>query len=334
MRRCAFAANEPRGVIGTMIEVEGLTKTYGEARGIDDITFHVDRGEILGFLGPNGAGKTTTMRILTCFMPATSGKATVAGYDIFEESLAVRSRIGYLPETVPLYTDMQPPSYLTFVAGLKGLPYRKIKPRVTEVMEQVGLTHMAHKYIGELSKGYRQRVGLAQALINDPEVLILDEPTIGLDPKQIVEIRSLIKGLGGDRTIILSSHILPEVSAVCERLIIIDEGKIKAMDTPANLMARLGSALRVEARIGGPLKEVQDELAKVGGVRAVTVGAPSEGETAGRYIIEFKNGDGQSHDIARAVIERNWELHELMPVKMTLEDVFIKVVTEEEGIAS
>ncbi|MBF0169721.1 MAG: ATP-binding cassette domain-containing protein [Nitrospinae bacterium] len=317
-----------------MIEVEGLTKTYGEARGIDNISFHVERGEILGFLGPNGAGKTTTMRILTCFMPATGGKATVAGYDIFEESLKVRSRIGYLPETVPLYTDMQPPSYLAFVAGLKGLPYRRIKPRVEEVMEQVGLTHMAHKYIGELSKGYRQRVGLAQALINDPEVLILDEPTIGLDPKQIVEIRSLIKGLGGERTIILSSHILPEVSMVCERLIIIDEGKVKAMDTTANLLKGMGTAVRVEARIGGPADEVEKELGALAGVRVVTRTAPSNGELAARYLVEFANGDGGGHLISRLAARHAWDLYELIPAKLTLEDIFIKVVTKEEGVAS
>jgi ABC-2 type transport system ATP-binding protein len=274
------------------------------------------------------------MRILTCFMPATSGKAKIAGYDIFEESLQVRSRIGYLPETVPLYTDMQPPSYLAFVAGLKGIEYRQIKSRVAEVMEQVGLTHMAHKYISELSKGYRQRVGLAQALINDPEVLILDEPTIGLDPKQIVEIRSLIKGLAGERTIILSSHILPEVSMICERLIIIDEGKVKAMDTTANLMAQMNTSSRVEARIAGPVCEVLDALGKIDGVHRVIKGTPGENETVNQFMIEFVNGSGGPPLIARLAATRQWDLYELTPSKMTLEDVFIKVVTHEDAVTS
>lgn len=311
-----------------MIEVENLTKTYGAARGIKDVTFNVNKGEILGFLGPNGAGKTTTMRILTCFMPATSGTARVAGYDVFEDSLAVRQRIGYLPETVPLYTDMLVPVYLRFVAGLKGVPWKEIKHRADEIMEQVGLSHKAHKFIGELSKGYRQRVGLAQALINNPEVLILDEPTIGLDPKQIIEIRTLIKGLGGDRTIILSSHILPEVSAVCERVVIIDEGRIKAMDTPDALMKQLNVANRVRARISGPRESVLTELRKVDGVKKAEVCKNGGEGLAQAYIVDFKGFDG-SHMVARAVFEKKWDLHELAPLKMSLEDIFIRIVTEE-----
>lgn len=311
-----------------MIEVERLTKTYGDARGIDDITFSVGKGEILGFLGPNGAGKTTTMRILTCFMSASSGSAKVAGYDIFEDSLKVRSKIGYLPETVPLYTDMQVPVYLKFVAGLKGVPWKKINSKVAEVMEQVGLTHMAHKFIGELSKGYRQRVGLAQALVNDPEVLILDEPTIGLDPKQIVEIRSLIKGLGGGRTIMLSSHILPEVSMLCERVIIIDEGKIKAMDTPDNLMSRLHAAGRVQARIDGPKEKVLKALREIGGAKKVDV--VSDSGATSMYVVEFADGKAGAHLIPRAVTSGGWDLHELTPMRLSLEDIFIRIVTEEE----
>jgi len=311
-----------------MIEVERLTKKYAGARGIDDVSFSVQKGEILGFLGPNGAGKTTTMRILTCFMPATSGVARVAGFDVFEDSLNVRRKIGYLPETVPLYTDMQVPSYLRFVAGLKDVPYRQIGPRVADVMERVGLTHMAHKFIGELSKGYRQRVGLAQALINDPAVLILDEPTIGLDPKQIIEIRTLIKGLSGERTIILSSHILPEVSAICKRIIIIDEGKIKAMDTPENLTAQLRSADKVKARIGGPREEVLKALRALDGVRAVEAG--QEAGSTQAYTVEFSSGQGKAQLVARAVAQAQWDLYELAPVRMSLEDIFIKIVTEEE----
>jgi len=312
-----------------MIEVEHLTKTYGGARGIEDITFTVERGEILGFLGPNGAGKTTTMRILTCFMPATSGTARVAGYDVFEDSLNVRRRIGYLPETVPLYTDMQVPAYLKYVAGLKDVESRKIKSRVAEVMEQVGLTHMAHKFIGELSKGYRQRVGLGQALINDPEVLILDEPTIGLDPKQIIEIRSLIKGLSGDRTIILSSHVLPEVSMLCGRVIIIDEGKLKAIDTPDNLVSQLRSSDSVKARISGPADSVIDALKGIEGVKKVEFSGDSG--SSGEYVVEFVNGLGGSHLLARLAAERKWDLYELTPIKMSLEDIFIHIVTDEES---
>ncbi|MDH5508763.1 MAG: ABC transporter ATP-binding protein [Nitrospinota bacterium] len=311
-----------------MIEVEHLTKKYGEARGINDVTFSVEKGEILGFLGPNGAGKTTTMRILTCFMPATSGTARVAGYDVFEDSLNVRRRIGYLPETVPLYTDMQVPTYLKFVAGLKDVPYREINSRVGELMERVGLTHMAHKFIGELSKGYRQRVGLAQSLINDPEVLVLDEPTIGLDPKQIIEIRSLIKGLAGERTIILSSHILPEVSAICKRIIIIDEGRVKAIDTPENLTTQLRVSDKVRARIGGPKEDVVKALWAMEGVKNVETGAGAEDSLP--YVVEFSDGTiDRSSQVARAIVEKRWDLYELMPVKMSLEDIFIKIVTEE-----
>ncbi|HEB71711.1 MAG TPA: ATP-binding cassette domain-containing protein [Nitrospirae bacterium] len=312
-----------------MIEVKHLTKVYGEARGIEDINFTMERGEIMGFLGPNGAGKTTTMRILTCFMPATSGTAKVAGYDVFEDSLNVRRRIGYLPETVPLYTDMQVPAYLKYVAGLKDVPWKKIKSRVGRVMEQVGLSHMAHKYIGELSKGYRQRVGLGQALINDPEVLILDEPTIGLDPQQIIEIRSLIKGLSGDRTIILSSHVLPEVSMLCGRVIIIDEGKLKAIDTPENLVAKLQASDSVKARISGPADSVISALKGIEGVKKVeSSGAVG---SSGEYVVEFVRGFNGSHLLARVAVERKWDLYELTPIKMSLEDIFIHIVTDEDS---
>ncbi|MDH5677002.1 MAG: ABC transporter ATP-binding protein [Nitrospinota bacterium] len=311
-----------------MIEVEHLTKKYGEARGINDVTFNVEKGEILGFLGPNGAGKTTTMRILTCFMPATSGTARVAGYDVFEDSLNVRRQIGYLPETVPLYTDMQVPIYLKFVAGLKDVPYREINTRVGDLMERVGLSHMAHKFIGELSKGYRQRVGLAQALINDPKVLVLDEPTIGLDPKQIIEIRSLIKGLAGERTIILSSHILPEVSAICKRIIIIDEGRVKAQDTPENLTTQLRVSDKVRARIGGPKEDVVKALWELEGVKNVESGPGADSSLP--YVVEFFDGAlDRSSQVARAIVEKKWDLYELTPVKMSLEDIFIKIVTEE-----
>lgn len=311
-----------------MIEVENLTKTYGGARGITDVSFEVEKGEILGFLGPNGAGKTTTMRILTCFMPATSGSAKVAGYDVFEDSLNVRRKIGYLPETVPLYTDMQVPIYLRFVAGLKGVPWKKIRSRVDEMMEQVGLTHMAHKYIGELSKGYRQRVGLAQALMNDPDVLILDEPTIGLDPKQIIDIRNLIKRIGENRTVMLSSHILPEVSMISKRVVIIDEGRIKAMDTPEELTKKLRATDKVRARIAGPVESVLGALRKIDGVASAEKIGDGVGITQ-MYQVEFANGFDGSHLVARAAVAGDWDIYELTPMKLSLEDIFIRIVTEE-----
>ena len=311
-----------------MIEVKDLTKTYGEARGINDITFSVEKGEVLGFLGPNGAGKTTTMRILTCFMPATSGSASVAGFDVFEDSLNVRKRLGYLPETVPLYTDMQVPTYLRFVAGLKDVPWKEINKRVDRVMEQVGLTHMAHKFVGELSKGYRQRVGLGQALINDPEVLILDEPTNGLDPTQIIEIRALIKSLAGERTIILSSHILPEVSTLCQRVIIIDEGKLKAIDTPQNLMKQIKKSDRIKVSVAGPSDEVIKELGAISGVEKVDIDGDDAGSTKS-YTVEFSKGFNGAHMIARSVAEKKWDLYELAPLKVSLEDIFIHIVTDE-----
>ena len=317
------------GLCSYMIEVENLTKKYGNARGINDVTFTVEKGEILGFLGPNGAGKTTTMRIITCFMPATSGKARVAGFDVFEDSLEVRKRIGYLPESVPLYTDMQVPVYLEFVGGLKGVDRREIKSRVGQVMDDCGLNGVAKKFIGELSKGYRQRVGLAQALINDPEVLILDEPTIGLDPKQIIEIRSLIKGLGGRRTVILSTHILPEVSMTCQRVIIINEGRLVAVDTPQNLTAQLQKSQQFIVRIGGPEKEVLSEMEKINTVSRVAV-KESGADGINSYLVEFKKDSDGGKDIAPVIVRKNWALYEMRPIGMSLEDIFIKLVTEEK----
>ncbi|HEB79497.1 MAG TPA: ATP-binding cassette domain-containing protein, partial [Rhodospirillales bacterium] len=228
-----------------MIEVENLTKDYGARLGIDGLTFSAEKGELLGFLGPNGAGKTTTMRILTCFFPATSGRATVAGFDCFEDSLEVRKRLGYMPESVPLYKDMEVGEYLSFVAGAKGVEAKDVKKSVDRVIGDCGLSEYPKSMISELSKGYRQRVGLAQALVNDPEILILDEPTNGLDPRQIREIRKLITELAGQRTMILSSHILPEVSKVCKKIVIIDKGKLVAVDTPDNLVSNVHGATKM-----------------------------------------------------------------------------------------
>lgn len=313
-----------------MIEVDNLTKTYGSFNALKGITFKVEKGEILGFLGPNGAGKTTTMRILTCFFPATSGKATVAGYDVFENSLEVKKRIGYLPENVPLYKDMEITDYLTFVGRIKGVGAREIKTKVGKVMGDCGITHMAGKLIGELSKGYRQRVGLAQALINDPEVLILDEPTIGLDPKQIIEIRQLIKNLAGRHTVILSTHILPEVSMTCQRVVIINEGRVIAVDTPHNLTSQIQKAARIFFKIEGPAANVVKELNKINGVKRIDKKETNNGVT--NYIVELEKGNENRKDIPALIIKNGWGLHEMRPIEMSLEDIFIKLVTEEKGV--
>ncbi len=313
-----------------MIEVKNLTKHYGNQRGINGVSFTVEKGEILGFLGPNGAGKTTTMRILTCFMSATSGSARVAGFDVFEDSMEVRRRIGYLPETVPLYTDMVVPVYLRFVAGLKGIPGRDVKKRVTEVMGDVGLNEVAHKFIGELSKGYRQRVGLAQALLHDPEVLILDEPTIGLDPRQIKDIRSLIKGLAGKRTVILSTHILPEVTMTCKRVIIINKGKIVAGDTPENLTKQLQKSLKFDLRVQGPGKdEIRDGLAELNMLKKISYMTGSGNEHT--FMVEIKdNSDDVFKEIPALFAQKKWGLREMKQAGMSLEDIFIQLVTEEK----
>src|SRR6059036_1527470 len=246
-----------------MIEVQRLTKCYGPITAIRDVSFSVAPGEIVGFLGPNGAGKSTTMRILACFMPASSGTARVAGYDVFRESLEVRRRIGYLPESVPLYGDLRVAPYLDFVAEVKGVGRAERRRRVAEVMERCLITDVQHRLIGRLSKGYRQRVGLAQALLGDPEVLILDEPTIGLDPKQITEIRALIRSLAGQHTVILSTHILPEVSMVCDGVIIINGGRIVAQSTESELVAQVFPTARVELRVAGASGDVAQALRAV-----------------------------------------------------------------------
>ncbi len=313
-----------------MIEVKNLTKHYGNQRGIKDVSFAVEKGEILGFLGPNGAGKTTTMRILTCFMPATSGMAKVAGYDVFEDSMEVRRRIGYLPETVPLYTDVSPPVYLRFVAGLKGIPGKEVKKKVAEVMDDVGLNEVSHKLIGELSKGYRQRVGLAQALLHDPEVLILDEPTIGLDPRQIKDIRNLIKGLAGKRTVILSTHILPEVNMTCKRVVIINEGRIVAEDTPEDLTQKLQRSTKFELRIlGAGQNEIQDGLQKIKPIKKITYLKGEEKDHL--FLVDIKENSPEIfREIPALVSQNQWGLREMKPTGMSLEDIFIQLVTEEK----
>ena len=313
------------------IEVENLSKFYGPARGIENVSFSVKKGEIMGFLGPNGSGKTTTMRILTCFFPPTSGTARICGSDILNDSFSVRQKIGYLPENVPLYMDMPVFAYLNFFAEIKGVPSRMKKKRVDEVIQRCELQSVSHRLIRKLSKGFRQRVGIAQALLNDPEVLILDEPTVGLDPKQIIDIRSLIKGLGGSQTVILSTHILPEVSMTCDRVIIMHQGKLVAVDTPSNLTKKLQHAPKIMLKAEGPVSGIINTLSRLSGITTIDRKEP-DSEKNGFYEIEIEEKADVINEIAKSVYENNWKLKEIRPVDMTLEEIFIKVVTEEEGV--
>ncbi len=311
-----------------MIEVDRLTKYYGPVAAIQDVSFAVEKGTIVGFLGPNGAGKTTTMRILSCFMPASSGSARVAGYDVFEQSLEVRRRIGYLPENVPLYGDMTVAAYLDFVADVKGLGRADRRRRVGEVMGRCLIDDVQGRLIGRLSKGYRQRVGLAQALVADPDVLILDEPTIGLDPKQITEIRSLIKALAGEHTVILSTHILPEVSMVCEGVIIINRGRIVASGPLDRLMDELSPVARVQLQVEGPAEIVGASLRALPGVTRVESRGVADG--VGTFVVEADRGRDLRRDLYQLVAQQRWALLELRALGLSLEDVFIRIVAGEE----
>jgi ABC-2 type transport system ATP-binding protein len=311
-----------------MIQVEHLTKSYGPVTAVHDVSFNVDKGRIVGFLGPNGAGKSTTMKILACFMAASGGRATVAGFDVFTQSLEVRRRIGYLPENAPLYTDLPVAAYLDFVAEAKGVSRGQRRSKVADVMDRCAISDMQHRLIGKLSKGYRQRVGLAQALLGDPEVLILDEPTIGLDPRQIAEIRLLIKSLGGQHTVILSTHILPEVSMVCDSIVIINRGRIVAQGTQAELVQQVFPAARVEVEIGGPPETVAGALRSLPGVTSVEAAPAADG--AARFVVESPRGRDVRGELTRLVAGRGWELLELHKVGLSLEEVFIRVVAGEE----
>jgi ABC-2 type transport system ATP-binding protein len=315
-----------------MINVKELTKRYARTTAVDQITFEVAKGQIVGFLGPNGAGKTTTMRMLTCFLPPSAGTATVAGFDVLEQSLEVKKRIGYLPETPPLYPEMDTTEYLKFVGRLKGLSGAELEKRVDYACERCAVADVKHKLLGRLSKGYRQRVGLAQAIIHNPDVLILDEPTAGLDPKQINETRDLIKSLAGSHTIILSTHILPEVEQTCEQVIIINKGKLVATDSVRNLQARARGAESIVLEVAGrngalEAPVVQERLQSVSGVSRVSC----KQQVDSRAIFEVESNKGKlvRGDLARAVVEAGWDLNELRPAAMSLEEVFLQLTKSE-----
>ena len=310
-----------------MIEVQGLTKRYGRTTAVEDLNFTVVKGEILGFLGPNGAGKTTTMRVLTGYLPPTLGKVTVAGYDVLAEPLEVKRRVGYLPETPPLYSDMRVQEMLGFAGRIKGVPRRQLKQRIQEAAEKAAVTDVLNKIVGHLSKGYRQRVGLAAALIHEPEVLVLDEPTAGLDPKQIIETRKLIQSLSGDHTIILSTHILPEAAHTCNRVMIINAGKLVAEDTPENLTARLQGYETMNLLVEGPEAEVRERLSRVAGVNQVSQSSAGNGRA--QFSVQTAKGHDARKELARAVVESGWGLLELRPVGLSLEEIFLKLTTTE-----
>ena len=310
-----------------MIEVQHLTKRYGPTTAVDDVSFRVERGEVLGFLGPNGAGKTTTMRVLTGYMPASEGKAIVAGYDVFAQPIEAKRRTGYLPETPPLYPEMTVRDYLSFVARIKGVPRTDRRSRVNTVMERTRIADMANRHCAKLSKGYRQRVGLAQAIMHNPDVLILDEPTAGLDPKQINETRQLIKDLGGDHTVILSTHILPEVSQTCHRVVIINKGRVVAVDTPENLTARLRGSETMFVQVDAPDGDVASVLRAVPGVTQVA-GSETRG-TVTSFEVNSETGRDVRRELAATVVGQGWGLLELRPLRMSLEEIFLHLTTEE-----
>jgi len=314
------------------IDAENLSKYYGDFPAVTDISFSVNSGEILGLLGPNGAGKSTTMKMLTGFLPPSEGKITVAGYDIVANSLEARRHIGYLPETVPLYTDMEVTDYLRFMGKIRGMSPEYLSRRISEVIETVGLEEYQSTYIDKLSKGFKQRVGIAQAVLHEPDILILDEPTIGIDPIQVVETRQLIKGLGGKQTLILSSHILPEVSMVCERVIIIHEGQIVAEDTPDNLASRLSGIEQIEIDVRGPSKDIETTISGLEGVQQIER-RYVESSALTTFTITTKPGMEVRSLLASTVIGGGWELLRLQSIGMTLEDIFLQVTTDDQAVS-
>jgi ABC-2 type transport system ATP-binding protein len=310
-----------------MIEVQNLTKRYGPTLAVSDVTFEAQKGEILGFLGPNGAGKTTTMRVITGYLPPSEGRVRVAGYDVVEDPLEAKRRTGYLPETPPLYPDMTVTEYLAFVGRIKGIPRRELKSRLAEVSEKCAVTNVQNRQLGKLSKGYRQRVGLAQALIHNPEVLVLDEPTAGLDPKQIIETRELIKGLAGLHTVILSTHILPEAAKTCQRVVVINAGKIVAVGTPDELTRRLQGFETILLTVEGPAADVKEKLQRVEGVNQVEPHDSADGRMA--YEVHAEKGKDVRAELARAVVESHWKLWELKTSGLSLEDIFLQLTTKD-----
>ncbi len=310
-----------------MIEVNGLSKTFGTTTALRDVSFTVARGEIVGLLGPNGAGKSTMMRVLTGYIPPTSGTARVAGFDVQERPLEVRRRIGYLPETPPVYAEMTVLGYLRFIAELRELPRGEIAGRIRAVMAQVGIAAVSHRVIGHLSKGYRQRVGLSQALLHDPELLILDEPTVGLDPKQVVEIRSMIRELAAKHTVVLSSHILPEVSAICTRIIIIDRGRIVAINTQDELERSLKGTQSLHVALKGPEAEVEAAVRGLAGVASVKLLGTRDGAAA--CTVESERGRDVREEVFNLAAQRRWPIMEMRPEAMSLEEVFLRLTTQE-----
>jgi ABC-2 type transport system ATP-binding protein len=311
-----------------MVEARELTKYYGDFRAIENLTFEVKKGEIIGLLGPNGAGKTTTMRIITGFMPPSSGTTLISGFDMVDQSLEARASIGYLPETVPLYTEMTVEGYLSFMGSIRGMSSKLIRSRIGDVIESCKLGDYQKSLIGKLSKGFRQRVGIAQAVLHEPKVLVLDEPTIGIDPIQVVETRQLIRNLAGDHTVILSSHILPEVSMLCSRVLIINQGQIVAEDSPGELANRLQGVERLEVEVQGPREAVTIALEKIRGVISVVCSSNSEDRNI--YKIQARRGLDLRPTVSRAVISNGWSLLNLQLVSMSLEEIFLKLTTEEQ----
>src|SRR5581483_10590219 len=310
-----------------MIEVERLTKYYGPTLAVSDVSFEVQRGEVLGFLGRNGAGKTTTMRVITGYIPPSEGKVRVAGFDVSEDPLEAKRHTGYLPELPPVYPDMAVREYLEFVGRIKGVARRDLKRRVDEVSARCAIQDVGHRQIGKLSKGYRQRVGLAQALMHNPDVLILDEPTAGLDPKQIIETRELIKNLAGQHTVVLSTHILPEAAKTCQRVVVINAGKVVAVGAPDELTRRLQGYETILLTVEGPAAEVMDKLQRVSGVNWVEPRDSSDGRVT--FEVHSEKGKDVRAELARAVVESRWSLFELKTSGMSLEDIFLKLTTKD-----
>jgi ABC-2 type transport system ATP-binding protein len=311
-----------------LIEVEHLVKSYGQARAVNDISFKVEKGEILGFLGPNGAGKTTTMRVLTGYLPATAGTARIAGFDVFDQSMEVRKRIGYLPETPPLYPDMAVSAYLAFVARIKGVPSADIPKRIEDALRMANISDKKDELIKRLSRGYKQRVGIAQTIVHNPDVIILDEPTVGLDPNQIKEVRHLIKSLAGEHTIILSTHILPEVEMTCDRVVIINKGKIAAVDTTENLTTQLKGGERVRVIVKGAEDDLRKSLDSLKGVNHVEIESDGQGQVSA--LVEIAQGLDLRAPIASRIVNDGFELLELRALNVSLEEIFTKLTTEEK----